>query len=125
LALITVRSKSITGVVSAVLLLPCVAAGSPPPLTLAVLVTCGAAVLITLTGKVTVVDVLPGVIAVDRVQEMMVPPATLVVGDPAGQDQVASRVGAAASVRPAGRVSVSVYVFVPVVRPPEFVTLRV
>lgn len=100
LVLVTVKSKSMTGVVRLVLLLPVALAGSPPPVTLAVLMTLGAAALATFTGNVSVVDVLPGATGVLLLQVTCAP---LTV--PTMQVQPAPGVGTAASVKPVGRVS--------------------
>src|SRR3954470_12565517 len=102
-----VRSKSDTGVVTDALLFAFAVGGSPPPPAGAVFTTCGTARLPTLTTKVTVVEVVPASIAVERVQETPVPPTTL-LGAAGGQVQPAPATGTEYSVRPAGRGSTSV-----------------
>ena len=125
--LVTVKSKSITGVVSVVVLLPVALAGSPPPVTLAGLITLGTAVFATFTGNVMVVEAAPGAMAVARVQTTRPPPLTLspAAGEFAVHVHPAPAVGTAARVSPVGKVSVIVYEFAPVVSPPALVTLNV
>ena len=108
--LLTTKSGASTKLVTEDELLPNKFTDSFGLLTLAVLVTLGAAAAATRTGNTIVVEAAPALITVARVQEIIVPPATFVVVPTAVQVHPAPTVGAAFKVKPAGKVSVTVYV---------------
>lgn len=95
-------------------------------LTDAVLVTLGAAAAATCTGKTMVVEDAAGLITVALVHTTRPPPAMLspAKGVFAVHVQPAPTVGAAFSVKPVGKVSVTVYVPV-VATPPTLLTVSV
>src|SRR6476660_4970316 len=110
-----VRSGARTVVGSLPLLLPLLAAGSPPPLTLAVLVTVGKAASATETVRVMLGAMPAAAIAVVRVQVTVVAGGTL---------QVQPVPAAETRPRPLGRTSVTGTVPV-VAEPPPFATANV
>ena len=110
-----VRSTpAVTVVRSLSLLLPLLAAGSPPPLTLALLVTLGLAAAVTETVRVMLGAAPPAAMAVVRVQ----------VTVPVAKPQVQAVPAAETKPRLGGRASVTVTVPV-VAAPPLFETAKV
>ena len=113
-ALVTRMSGQVarhTAVVMVDVLLPLLAAGSAPPDTVAVLVTLGAAPAAGRTVSVIALALAaPAAITVALVHTMRVPPTTLSPAAGVLAAQVQPVPAAETNVRPAGRLSATVYV---------------